>query len=264
MENLLRNTKVFWKRNGSTILTCAGAVGVIATTITAVKATPKALEKIENAKEEKGEELTKLEVIRVAGTSYIPTILLGASTIACIFGANVLNKRNQAALASAYALLDNSFKEYKAKLIELYGEEAHENIRESLAIEKAKNAHVGGSYFATSCDLTADESCGEPALFYEEYSNRYFEAPIEYVINAEYHLNRNYILRGYCYLNELYEFLGLETTDYGSVMGWTPEDEGEYWIEFNHRKVVLDDGLECYILEMPFEPSYDFLEYSYY
>ena len=264
MNNLLRNTKIFWKRNGSTILTCAGAVGVVTTSIMAVKATPKALSLLEEAKKEKGEELTTIETIRVAGPTYIPTILIGASTLACIFGANILSKRDQAALASAYALLDNSFKEYKETLKELYGEEAHQNIMDHIAIEKANEVGVHGSYFATTCDLTADEACGEPVLFYEEHSNRYFEATIEQVINAEYHLNRNYILRGYSYLNELYEFLGLETTDYGSVLGWTPTDEGEYWIEFNHRKVTLDDGLECYILEMPFEPKYDFLEYNYY
>lgn len=264
MENLLRNTKVFWKRNGSTILTCAGAVGLVTTGIMAVKATPKALKRIEEAKEEKGEELTKLETIRVAGPTYIPTVLIGVSTIACIFGANVLNKRAQASLASAYALLDTSYKEYRDKLKELYGEEAHEKIVNAIAIEKAEKTYIGASYLGTVCDLTDDENCGAPVLFYDEYSSRYFEAPIEQVINSMYHLNRNYILRGYCYLNELYEFLGLETTDYGSVMGWTPRDEGEYWIECNFRKVTLDDGLEVYILELPFEPSYDFLEYEYY
>lgn len=263
MSNLLSQTKLFWKRHGSTILTCVGGAGVVATTVLAVKATPKALQKIDEAKEEKGEELTRFETIKTAGPVYIPTIATGAATIACIFGANVMNKRRQATLASAYMLLDQSFKEYKNKLIELHGVETHQEIVDAIAIEKAENISVTGAYFATSCDLTADEACGDPVLFYEEHSNRYFEATIEQVINAEYHLNRNYILRGYSYLNELYEFLGLEETDYGSVLGWTPTDEGEYWIEFNHRKVALDDGLECYILEMPFEPTYDFLENSY-
>ena len=45
-------------------------------------------------------------------------------------------------------------------------------------------------------------------------------------------------------------------------MGWATTDNDELWIEFNHRKVTMDDGLECYILEMPFEPKYDFLEYE--
>lgn len=261
MNNMLRKTKVFWKRNGSTILTGIGAVGVVTTTVLAVKATPKALVKMEEAKEEKGEELTVLETVRVAGPTYIPTILIGASTIACIFGANILNKRSQAALASAYALVDTSFKEYKGKLKELYGEETHQEIVNSIAVEKAREVGIHASYLGTPCDLTSEESCGEPVLFYEEHSNRYFESTIEQVIAAEYHLNRNYILRGYAYLNELYEFLGLEETDYGSVLGWAPNDDGMYWVDFRHNKTILDDGLEVYILEMPFEPTYDFLEY---
>lgn len=264
MNNLLSQSKLFWKRHGSTVLTCVGSVGAVATAVMSAKATPKARKLLEEARKEKGKELTKTEKIRVAGPAYIPAIITGTATITCIFGANILNKRQQAAMMSAYALLDNSYKEYRNKLKELYGEEAHQNIVDAIAVEKANDISVTGSYFCSSCDLTADEACGEPVLFYEEHSNRYFEATIEQVINAEYHLNRNYILRGYCYLNELYEFLGLETTDYGSVLGWTPTDEGEYWIEFNHRKVTLDDGLECYILEMPFEPTYDFLECSYY
>ena len=80
-------------------------------------------------------------------------------------------------------------------------------------------------------------------------------------MNAEYHLNRNYILRGYSYLNEFYEFLGIEETDYGSVLGLAPTDDGMYWIDFNHRKVVMEDGLEVYIIEMPFERMYYFLQY---
>ena len=91
MNGLLNSSKVFFKKNSATILTCLGGVGVIATSIMAVKATPKALKIIEKAEEEKGEELTKTEIVKAAGVVYIPTVLTGVSTIACIFGANVLN-----------------------------------------------------------------------------------------------------------------------------------------------------------------------------
>ena len=90
----------FLTRNASTILTFIGAGGVIATSVIAVKATPGALKLLERAKEEKGEDLTTLEKVKVAGPAYIPAVVTGASTIACIFGANVLNKRNQASLMS--------------------------------------------------------------------------------------------------------------------------------------------------------------------
>lgn len=256
------DAKLLWKRHGSTILSVAGGIGVVLTTVTAVRATPKALESLEEAKKEKDEDLTTIEKVKIAGPKYIPTILMGTGTIACIFGANIMNKRHQAALVSAYTLVDSSFKEYKQKLKELYGEETHNNIVDAIAVEKVdRDWNVSGSYFGQSCDLANEEACGEPVLFYEEISGRYFESTIEQVLNAMYHLNRNYILRGYAYLNELYDFLGLEPNDYGSVMGWAPNDDGEYWIEFSTRKTVLDDGLEVYILELPFEPVYDPLEY---
>lgn len=93
-------------RSSPTILTVVASVGVITTTITAVRATPKAIKLLKEAELEKGENLTKLEIIRVAGSAYVPSALLGVSTIACIFGANALNQKKQASLMSAYAMLN--------------------------------------------------------------------------------------------------------------------------------------------------------------
>ena len=261
MNELLWRSKRFLSRHASTILTGVGAAGVVATTVMAVKATPKAMALLEEAKHEKEDELTTVEIIKVAGPVYIPTIITGVTTLACIIGSNVLNKRQQASLASAYALLDASYKEYKAKLKELYGVEAHQNIVDSIAIEKAEYMVTDSSIYWTACDLSIEDNDGEPKLFYDEYGSRYFEATIEQVMSAEYHLNRNYVLRGCADLNEFYEFLGLELTDYGTVLGWAPHDEGMYWIDFNHHKVTLEDGLECYIIEMPFAPFYDYYDY---
>lgn len=255
------DVKLFCKKHASTILTCIGGVGVITTSVLAVKATPKAIKLLEQAKEEKKEKLTKYEMVRTAGPAYIPTVLSGAATIACIIGANILNKQHQAALMSAYALVDNSYKEYKNKLIELYGEETHQDVINAIAVEKAGDVYIHSECLCNSCDLAAEDNDGEPKLFYIEHSNRYFEATIEQVITAEYHLNRNFTLRGYSYLNEFYEFLGLDTDDYGSVIGWAVNDDEIYWVDFNHRKVVMDDGLEVYIIETPYAPSYEPWDY---
>ena len=151
--------KDFLRRNSSTILTCVGAVGVVTTSVMAVKATPKALTLLEKAKQEKGEELTKFEVVKVAGPSYIPAIISGAATIACIFGSNVISKHQQAALMSAYALLDNSYKEYRNKVDELYGEEAGHKVREEIVKEK----YTG--------DVITSNNNEE--LFYDFYSGRF-------------------------------------------------------------------------------------------
>lgn len=126
----------FLKRHSSTILTVIGAIGVGATAVIAVKDTPKALQILEEAKQEKGEDLTVKEKIVTAGPVYIPAIAVGVSTIACIFGANTLNKRNQAALMSAYALLDQSYKDYKRKVSDIYGKDADKKIIEEVAKEE--------------------------------------------------------------------------------------------------------------------------------
>lgn len=91
-------------RSSPTILTVVASVGVVTTTIMAVRATPKAIKILKEAELEKGEDLSKLEIIRAAGPIYIPSVLLGVSTIACIFGANALNQKKQASLMSAYAI----------------------------------------------------------------------------------------------------------------------------------------------------------------
>ena len=50
-------------RSSPTILTVVASIGVIATTITAVQATPKAIKLLKEAELEKGENLTKLEIV---------------------------------------------------------------------------------------------------------------------------------------------------------------------------------------------------------
>ena len=105
MSKLISNSKLFFKRNSSTILTVVGAIGVAATAVMSARDTVKAVKRIEEH-EAKGEKLSNKEKFKIAAPAYIPTVATGLSTIACIFGANVLNKKAQASLASSYALLD--------------------------------------------------------------------------------------------------------------------------------------------------------------
>lgn len=246
----MKNVKMFFKRNASTILTYAGGVGVIATAVVAVKDTPKAIKIIEQAEEIKGESLTTVEKIKYAGPVYIPAILIGASTLACIFGAHTLNKRQQAALISAYALLDNSYKEYKKKVDEVYGEGADDRIKGEIAKDKYNSDDI----------LVEDEK----KLFYDYFSERYFESTMEEVMQAEYDLNRKLHTRDYAYLNDFYELLGLDHIPSGWKLGWSLGASFDHywktWIDFRHEKVEMEDGMECYILTMT-EPIPDFEEY---
>lgn len=73
--------KQFWHRNASTILTCLGDVGVVATAVLAVKATPKAMRLINEAEEEKGKTLTRMETVKATWKPYIPAVVTGAVLI---------------------------------------------------------------------------------------------------------------------------------------------------------------------------------------
>ena len=253
MNKLLRQSKLFIKHNASTILTTVGAVGVVVTSVMAVKATPKALRLLEDDKQEKGKELTKLEIVKTAAPVYIPSVLVGTATIACVFGANVLNKRQQAAIMSAYALLDQSYKDYRKKVDELYGEGSNKEIEHEIVKDKYDES-----------DLSIDDNDGKE-LFYDSFSERYFRSTLSDVIKAEYEINR-LLAQDYCvYLNEFYDRLGVDEVYYGNYLGWSSFELVETyrynWVEFEHDKVTMDDGLECTIIDILTEPTFDFENY---
>ena len=251
------NVQRFVKRNASTILSVLGVAGLVATTVTAVKATPKAMEFVKKAEEEKGEKLSKWERANVAGVAYIPTALVGTATIACILGANLVSRHQQATLMSAYALLDRSYKDYKNKTNELYGDGADKQIREGIAKDK----------------YTGDESSGDDGkeLFYDFYSGRYFESTKEHVMWAQYEVNRSLFVNYAVGLNEYYDLLGLEEKPEYEMLGWScgqmEEMYGHPWIEFEREEIILDgdseydEGLKCIIINMPLSPFVDYLEY---
>lgn len=253
MKAILRKSQKFVKRNGSTILTVTGGVGVVTTTVLAIKATPKALMLLEEAEKEKGEELTKIEKVQVATPVYIPMVISGVATLACIFGANILNKRQQAALISAYALLDNSYKEYKGKVKELYGEDANDQVMAEIVKDKYEESE--------EIETNSDE-----ILFYDTFSDQFFLSTRVRVSQAEYNLNRSISMDGYASLNEFYEYLDIEPVDGGEELGWS--DGGnltrywQSWIDFEHKTVLMEDNeTECIIVNMQQEP---YMEYEGY
>lgn len=249
MNNLLGRSKLFIKRNGSTILTVAGGLGAITTTVMAVKATPKALKTIEAVEEVKGEKLTKTEIIKVAGPAYIPTVLMGMGTLACIFGANALNKRQQASLVSAYGLMSSSYKEYKKKVVDLYGKEVDDKIRTEMAKEHFEKEKVADG----------------KQLFYDDFSERYFESTLEDVLRAEANLNKQIAVATGAYLNEFYEFLGIDKIPAGNELGWCNGLlESMYWtnwVDFDHTEFETVDGVKCTLIKMMQEPVIDFAYY---
>lgn len=241
------------KRASPTILTCIAAVGVVATTVTAVRATPKAMALLEEDaydrhRERTDDPRTVIDIVRVAWKPYIPSVAIGLGTIVCIIGANGLNRKQQAAITSAYMFLDNAYKEYVKKAKELYGEDSDRNIRGSIAKDKYE-----------------PDAADETPLFFDFFSGRYLNRTMVEVLDAEYRLNRKFVHHDYVTLNEWYALLGLDPVDFGDVLGWSigaGENFYNYqWIDFEHELQTMDDGLECYIIHMVNPPTADFMDY---
>lgn len=249
------------KKASPTILSCFGAAGVIGTSALAVKATPKALRKIRADSRENHNDpnaYTKLEAIQSAWIYYVPSVVMGAATIICIFGANILNKRQQAALTSAYALLNDAYQDYRDKLKELYGEDAHRKIMEAIAVEKANDVYIASDGFIGGGSLDIEEhNPDDNILFYDSYSKRYFESSLNRVIQAEYYSNRDFAIGTQLSVNDFYGFLGLDPINDGDEIGWTMSS-GYSWIDFRHYKTTLEYGLEVCIIDMDYVPELDF------
>ena len=230
------------------ILTGVASIGVVITSVLACRGTKKNLE-IE-------EPTVKEKVV-----NYIPAVVSGTVTIGCIIFSNRLNKTQQAAFASACALATSQYQSYTNKVKELYGEETHQKIIDAIADERAKDVplyanNIGG---ASSLDF---EDEGREELFFDSYSKRYFVSTVSRVLQAEYHLNRNYVLGGGVCLNEFYEFLGISEIEGGDEIGWEI-GQGLYWVDFSHRKkpcIYEGKEINCYIIDMDFYPD-KFLEY---
>lgn len=249
----MKGTQKLWrglKRASPTILSCMAAVGVVATAVTAAKATTKARKLLEEETAQKGRELTTKEVVQAAAPVYIPTVVVAASTIACLFGANVLNKRQQASMVSAYGLLNQTYQRYRKAANTVYGEDADSKIK----AEMAKEVYISGDGTIYSPD---QDKVSEKILFYDVNSQRYFHATTPAVLAAMYHLNRNLVLRGYVSVNEFFDFLGVEKTDGGDEIGWYIDEmmeSGLMWLDFENCYTKMEDGMECCVISTIISP----------
>lgn len=201
------------KKHSPEILTGFGIAGMITTTVLAVRATPKAMMLIEEKKLDLDvEKLKPIEVVRTVWPLYVPSIVTGVVSTGCLIGANSVNVRRNAALATAYALSETSLKEYQEKVVETIGAKKTAEIHDAIAKDKVdKNPIDQDSVILTK---HGDTLCLEPL------SGRYFRSDIEKVRAAINETNRRLLNENYISLNEFYEVLGLEETKIGDDLGW--------------------------------------------
>ena len=231
------------------ILTGFGIAGMITTTVLAVKATPKALSLIENKKEEldltESEKLRPIETIKATWKCYIPAMVTGVSSVACLVGASSVNARRNAALATAYNLSATALSEYKEKVLETVGEKKEQIIRNKVAEDKVNKEPVNQSAIIVSGN-------GNTRCF-DTITKRRFTSDIETIRRIVNELNRRMVNGDdYISLNEFYYELGLDGTKIGDELGWNVTTG---LIDLDFSAQLDTDGVPCIVIDYMIAPK---------
>lgn len=250
VKTFFRNVKMSASKHSPEILIGFGVAGFVTTTVLAVKATPKAMQLLDEAKKENGvDKLPPLEVVKVAWKPYIPAAVTGVVSIACVIGANSVNAKRNAALATAYQLSTAALNEYKDKVIETIGEKKEQSIREKISKDRIEKNPVSNN----TVYVTGDGD----SLFLEPISKRYFKSDIERVRSVINTLNETMYNDpfGNISLSDFYDDIGLERTDISNDIGWNIEN-GSIKVEFH--PAMSDNGKPCLALYYTTAPNWGF------
>lgn len=242
------------------IMTGLGIAGMVAATVLAVKATPKAIRLLEeekrrqNLQEECGE-ITSLgiaDTIKTAWKCYIPAGVTGALSIGCLINANRISMKRTAVLATAYKLSENALNEYRNAVVETIGEKKEKEVRDKVAEERIKKNPVDTSDIVITRKGTT--------LCFDTASGQYFRSDMDAIKKAENEINKVMLNEMYVSLNRLYAALGLRTTSLGDDLGWSIDD-GYLQIDFSSQ--LAEDGTPCLVLDYRVAPRYEYSKLEY-
>lgn len=247
LSNIVKSVQAVVKKYSPEILTGIGIAGMVTTTVTAVRATPKALTLIEKRKSElETDQLDKKEIVKTVWYCYIPPTIIGSVSILCLVGASSTNLRRNAALATAYTLSESTLREYQEKIVNSIGEKKEKKIRESLVEEKVVNDPIR--------DVILTETGGN-TVCYDVISGRYFKSDRDTINRIVNDLNRKMRDEMYITLNEFYYELGLDEIRIGSDLGWHI-DNGYIDIDFSSH--LSANGIPCLVMDYRVAPVYNY------
>lgn len=248
--------KTFVDKHGAIVLSFIAAGGVIMTGVSAAKAAPIAIAKLQELEAE-NEHVDTLDKVKAVAPIYGPPIAFGAGTIACIAGVAVLDRKKQATIMGAYALLSKNYNQYRNKVKEVLGIDSYKKVNEVIAKENAKT-----KLSPVPKERIEEMGGNDVCAFYEGTYGKLFERSFVEVLDAEYQLNRSLAINGYVSLADFYDLLGLERTASAEALGWNQDMGFDYgictWIDFTHEIMETDDGLKCYVITPSYEPIYGY------
>lgn len=274
MNNIVNSaTKTFHrvgfqiKKHSPEILLVTGITGVVTSAVMACKATTKVDAIVEESKksinmihegmeagnicdveytEEDGKKDLAIVYIQTGvkfAKLYGPSVLLGLTSIGCILASNnIIHKRN-VALSAAYTAIDRSFKGYRSRVIERFGESMDRELRYNIKTQEVKETVVDEET-GKKKTVKSTVSVVDPNT-YSDYARFFDEYCAGWTKDAEYNLmflrqQQNYAnellkSRGHLFLNEVYDMLGIDRTKAGNIVGWVYDEEhpvGDNFVDF--------------------------------
>lgn len=258
------------KKHSPEILVVAGIAGTVVSAVLACKATTKVAEILDETKDTihdgmetgaiNGQEYTtedgkKDTVVVYAQTGmklaklYGPAIILGTLSITSILASNNILRKRNVALVAAYAAIDKSFKEYRGRVIERFGEQVDTELKYGIKAKKFEEIEVdpetGKEKKVKKTVMVADPNLQSDYAVYFDSKSRNYETNPDYnrmFLKAQQAFaNDKLQTRGHLFLNEVLDDLDLPRTPAGQIVGWTKDGPDGY---VNFRIVEVERETE--------------------
>lgn len=261
------------KKHSPEILVVAGIAGTVVSAVLACKATTKVAEILDetkgtldtihegmetgaiNGQEYTNEDGKKNTVVVYAQTGmklaklYGPAIILGTLSVTSILASNNILRLRNVALGAAYAAIDKSFKEYRGRVIERFGEQVDTELKYGIKAKKFEEIEVdpetGKEKKVKKTVMVADPNLQSDYAVYFDSKSRNYETNPDYnrmFLKAQQAFaNDKLQTRGHLFLNEVLDDLDLPRTPAGQIVGWTKDGPDGY---VNFRIVEVERETE--------------------
>ena len=261
------------KKHSPEILVMAGIAGTVVSAVLACKATTKVAEILDetkgtldtihegmetgaiNGQEYTTEDGKKDTVVVYAQTGmklaklYAPAIILGTLSITSILASNNILRKRNVALGAAYAAIDKSFKDYRGRVIERFGEQVDTELKYGIKAKKFEEIEVdpetGKEKKVKKTVMVADPNLQSDYAVYFDSKSRNYETNPDYnrmFLKAQQAFaNDKLQTRGHLFLNEVLDDLDLPRTPAGQIVGWTKDGPDGY---VNFRIVEVERETE--------------------
>lgn len=231
----------FIVRNSPHILMGGSLAGLATTVVFAIKDTNAANPELRFEEEQKGEQLTFKEKVKVAYKYYWKTGIAFLGTGACIIGGHTIQEKRMAALAALYTLSETTLKDYKDTLISKKGEKEEKEIHDAIMEDRVRKINPDEVAINTGMGTT---------VCYDTLTGRSFLSSMNAIKTAVAEAQGQLYGDLRLSLNEWYDFLRLDHVGIGNEMGWSSDEP----IKLIYTSMLTSNGTPVLVMDYETPP----------